>query len=524
LKRTLYTPAVMIVILASLLLLGSCSPERPEGQSGEAKQAGAVHEGQAGGPQQESGGNPEDASPPESLVPIVHLTSNRESVSDDELSQNRELAVPQESRETAQELLGSSGFEGFDSAGAVVDYVSRNPQAMGLVPWDEVGPRVRALGVDGESLLVPGAAPEDYALDPGSTPGPDPDELRRVVVGGDIVLDRGQNYMVIQQGMGLDFPLDGGYAAVTSRVPEPSDYSETGIIHEFTAERTGGSGAMRKYLTSADLALANFENPVIRAAVWHPDATTFTGDLRLLPILNQAGIDGVTLGNNHILDAGVPGVRETIVHLEEAGIAHAGAGMDLAEAREPMIFDLGQTKIGVLSYQGVPSYDWAWATETSAGTAPIEKEVMKEDVERLRDEVDLVVVMPHWGIEYLATPEPWQVNWAHAAVDAGADLVIGGHAHWPKGIEVYEGDPIFYGVGNFLFDQSWSEETSTGIFAEITLYEDRVIQIRPVPFILLDYSQPNFLTPQGGANRALRKVYSASLGPEFEAYGERGSR
>src|SRR5215208_3454418 len=70
LKRTLYRPAAMIVILASLLLLlGSCSPERPEGQSG------AVHEGQAGGPQQESGGSPEDASPPESLVPIVHLTS-----------------------------------------------------------------------------------------------------------------------------------------------------------------------------------------------------------------------------------------------------------------------------------------------------------------------------------------------------------------------------------------------------------------------------------------------------------------
>src|SRR5919112_6111922 len=105
LKRTLYAPAAMIVILASLLLLlGSCSPERPEGQSGEDKQAGAAREDQAGGPQQESG-NPKDASPPESLVPIVHLTSNRESVSKDELSQNRELAVPQGSRETAQELL-----------------------------------------------------------------------------------------------------------------------------------------------------------------------------------------------------------------------------------------------------------------------------------------------------------------------------------------------------------------------------------------------------------------------------------
>jgi poly-gamma-glutamate capsule biosynthesis protein CapA/YwtB (metallophosphatase superfamily) len=180
-----------------------------------------------------------------------------------------------------------------------------------------------------------------------------------------------------------------------------------------------------------------------------------------------------------------------------------------------MIFELGGTRVGVLSYQGVPSYDWAWATESAPGTAPLETNIMREDIERLRPEVDLIVVSPHWGKEYIATPEPWQVEFAHAAVDAGADIFVGGHAHWPKGIEVYEGKPIFYGVGNFLFDQSWSEETSTGIFAEITLYGDRVIQIQPVPFIILDYAQPNFLLPKEGGNRALRKVFSASLGPEF---------
>ena len=123
----------------------------------------------------------------------------------------------------------------------------------------------------------------------------------------DIVLDRGQYYMVIQRGMGIDFPLDGGYAAVTSRVPEQSIYSETGIIHQFTAQRTGRAGAVREYLSGADLTLANFENPVIRDAVYHPDATIFTGDLRLMPVLDQAGMDGVTLGNNHILDAGTTG-------------------------------------------------------------------------------------------------------------------------------------------------------------------------------------------------------------------------
>jgi poly-gamma-glutamate capsule biosynthesis protein CapA/YwtB (metallophosphatase superfamily) len=180
-----------------------------------------------------------------------------------------------------------------------------------------------------------------------------------------------------------------------------------------------------------------------------------------------------------------------------------------------MIFELGETKVGVLSYQGVPSYDWAWATETAPGTAPLLADVMKEDIERLRSEVDLVVVSPHWGKEYVATPEPWQVDFAHAAVDAGADIFVGGHAHWPKGIEVYRGKPIFYGVGNFLLDQSWSEETSTGIFAEITLYGDQAMQFRPVPFIMLDYAQPNFLEPKGGGDRALRKIFSASLGPEF---------
>jgi poly-gamma-glutamate synthesis protein (capsule biosynthesis protein) len=209
---------------------------------------------------------------------------------------------------------------------------------------------------------------------------------------------------------------------------------------------------------------------------------------------------------------------ETLGHLEDAGIAYAGAGGNLEAAREPMIFEIGETRVGVLSYQGVPSYDWAWATETAPGTAPLVGEVMQEDIRRLRPRVDLVIVMPHWGKEYLATPEPGQVDLAHAAVEAGADLIVGGHAHWPKGMEMYEGKPIFYGVGNFLLDQSWSEETSTGIFAEITLYGDRLVQVRPVPFVMLDYAQPNFLVPEAGGERALRGIFSASLGPEFEAY------
>ena len=394
--------AAIALLLCLSPLLFACSSERPEGQSGGGNASGDTPGKQSDGAKDEGAQEPsrdaEQPEPPAALVPISHISSTLEDVSTKDLSQARQLAVARGSREEAGGLLDRTEFQSFDSVEAVIDHVSKTPGALGLVPWDEVGPRVKALSVDGESLFDPDSGgAEDYPLKPEGATVPDPGKLRRMVVGGDIVLDRGQYYMVIRRGMGIDFPLDGGYAAVTSRVPEQSAYSETGIIHQFTAERTGGAGAVRKYLSGADLTLANFENPVIRDSVYHPDATTFTGDLRLMPVLDQAGIDGVTLGNNHILDAGTTGLDETMGHLDDAGIAHAGAGMDLAQARKPMVFDVGDTKIGVLSYMGVPNYDWAWATKSAPARRRSLQNLMEEDIERLRPKVDLVVVMSALG-------------------------------------------------------------------------------------------------------------------------------
>lgn len=507
-KRVLHTPATIAVAATLALLLGSCS--------GEHEDRSAEEVASEDDSQEAVGSSGLRAS---SLVPIAHLTSAREDVSVQELSQNGELAVPQGSQELAGELLGRSDFGGFGSDEEVVDYVSRTPEAVGLVPWDEIDPRVKALAVNGELLLHPGTEePESYPLSSESSESPDPQNLRRVVVGGDIVLDRGQPFAVFEEGRGIDFPLAGGYATITSRTLVPNPYSESNLVYQFTAERQGEDGDVREYLSSADLTLANLENPVLENAVYHPEDPTFNGDLRLLPILKGAGIDGVALANNHILDAGAEGLEETLRHLQDAGISHAGAGADLVSSREPMVFDLGGLTVGVLSYQGVPSYEWAWATEDLPGTAPLLAEVMREDVERLQYEVDFVVVMPHWGVEYVAEPEPEQVELAHALVGAGADLVVGNHAHWPKGLEVYERKPIFYGTGNFLFDQSWSEDTSTGIFADVILYKDHAVQARPVPFVILDRSQPNFLVRDALGERAFETIFSASLGPEFEAY------
>jgi poly-gamma-glutamate capsule biosynthesis protein CapA/YwtB (metallophosphatase superfamily) len=524
--RALYTLAAVAVTFVLALLLFSCSGGQSERETGA---EGAVQErtgesqasdaGDTQAPSTDDSSNPRAA-----LVPVAHLTSAREDLSIDELSEASELAVPRELHESAGRSLGRSDFEDFGSTDEVLDRVSRDPEAIGLVPWDEVDPRVKALAVDGTSLLDPDTAdPKSYPLRSDDTTIPDPGDLRRIVAAGDIVLDRGQPFAVFEEGRGINFPLDGGFAAITGRELVPNPYSESELVYQFDAERVGEGGAVREYLRGADLTLANLENPVLENAVYHPEDPTFNGDLRLLPILTQGGIDGVTLANNHILDAGVPGLEETLGHLDEAGISYAGAGANLDATREPMIFDLGGIEVGVLSYQNVPSYEWAWATEDIPGTAPLQEDAVREDIERLRPEVDLLVVMPHWGIEYTAPPEPEQVELAHAMVDAGADLIVGNHAHWAKGIEIYDGKPVFYGTGNFLFDQSWSEETSTGIFVDVVLYENRVVQARPVPFIILDRSQPNFLVRDALGEKALNTIFSTSLGPELEAYEDQQS-
>ena len=144
---------------------------------------------------------------------------------------------------------------------------------------------------------------------------------------------------------------------------------------------------------------------------------------------------------------------------------------------------------------------------------------MREDIERLKSEVDLVPRNATLGAGSTSrSPNHTRWRWRARPWMRGPTSLWGDTPTGPRESRVHKEKPVFYGVGNFLLDQSWSEATSTGIFAEITLYGDRPIQAEPVPFVMLDYAQPNFLLPEAGGNRVLRKIYSASLGPEFEEY------
>ena len=113
-----------------------------------------------------------------------------------------------------------------------------------------------------------------------------------------------------------------------------------------------------------------------------------------------------------------------------------------------------------------------------------------EDVAALREQVDVIVVLPQWGVEYTNNPTQTQRSRAGVAVKAGADLVIGNHPHWVQSVEVYEGGYITYAHGNYIFDQDWSYETTVGVIGKYTFYDDQLIGVEFIPTRIENSAQP----------------------------------
>jgi len=167
--------------------------------------------------------------------------------------------------------------------------------------------------------------------------------------------------------------------------------------------------------------------------------------------------------------------------------------------------------VAILAYDAIAaSYH---ATADRIGSAPLSAKLVRADIKAARAAgADLVIVFPHWGTEYKSKPFTAQQDLARMIVDAGADMVIGNHAHWAAAMEVYKGKPIWYALGNFIFDQTWSEPTMEGITLELTFSGADLVQARMRPHLILDRAQPNFLDPAGAGKVVLGQVFSASKG------------
>jgi poly-gamma-glutamate synthesis protein (capsule biosynthesis protein) len=212
-------------------------------------------------------------------------------------------------------------------------------------------------------------------------------------------------------------------------------------------------GNLEGTLTAND-SIAQQDNSILR----------FTFDPHFAQLLADIGFSAVSLANNHALDFGEFGYEDTLHNLEAAQVAAFGAPYnDSHLALQLMIKDKKLCMVG---------YHSLFNPNT---TAVIEK------IQTIRSACDYVVVMAHWGVEYEHEPVAQQQDAAHAFIDAGADVVIGGHPHVVEPLEIYNGHAIFYSLGNFLFDQGWRPEVKRGLAVEVSFeYNKTRFTLTPV--------------------------------------------
>jgi len=232
----------------------------------------------------------------------------------------------------------------------------------------------------------------------------------------------------------------------------------------------------RPQLNDCDILVGHVEVPhTSRGQPAHFDVPAPASNPANLGALKRAGFHIATLAGNHIADAGPQGVEDTVAELRCLGIFTTGAGRNLAEARRPAVIERGGLRFGILSYNCVGPRE-SWAGDAHAGCAfvqvlthyeldhaspggppsvytfaePRSLDAMIADIATLRPTVDVLAVALHKGVGHTpATVGMYERQIARSAIDAGADVVVGHHAHILQGMEIYHNRPIFHGLGNF---------------------------------------------------------------------------
>ena len=247
-------------------------------------------------------------------------------------------------------------------------------------------------------------------------------------------------------------------------------YRRTGIQAAATEE-------LLTFLQEGDLFILNQEFPFgTTGEAMEEKEYTFRVPPDLVSVPVDLGVDLVTLANNHILDFGRGPLTETLKALEGAGIAHVGAGEDLDAAKALKTFEIQGKTLGFLGASRViPEGSWNASRYNSGVFTTYDATQLVEEIRKAKESCDFVVVLVHWGIERNTFPEDYQKTLACQYIDAGADVVIGSHPHVLQGIENYQGRPMFYSLGNFIFSNGPYE--SIVVELELTGDETRVCVI-----------------------------------------------
>lgn len=221
------------------------------------------------------------------------------------------------------------------------------------------------------------------------------------------------------------------------------------------------------YLKDSDITFANLEGSVAYGGHNVGSIYSFHMDPKSLQALKQAGINIVSFANNHVGDWSRVAFDESLEHLKDNQILYAGAGVDYKQVTTPAIIEVRGKKIGFLASTDVGP-NWLAAKIDSPGILLASDPNLSKIITEAKKQVDYLIVSFHFGNEYSPTNSR-QVKLAHLAIDNGADIVVGAHPHVMQRIEWYKNKPIFYSLGNFIFDQYFSPHTLEGMIAFVSI-------------------------------------------------------
>ena len=360
-----------------------------------------------------------------------------------------------------------------------------------VMDWSEIAPNMRSLLVDGHHPSDPNyPLRDDWSLH--SSPGFEAaaeelspwlmqeltfDTVIHLTAVGDVMLDRALGEAVLAGDVGYPFAQIEGV------------------------------------LSTADITIGNLESALGDLGTPENKGYTFRAPKETVETLSLAGFDLLSLANNHAMDFGVEGLMQAIQLLEARGINIIGAGAADAAAHRPVIFEINGVKLAFLAYVDVPveyrGFDArAWiAGENRPGVAWAETKRIHTDVTDALSQADIVVVILHSGYENVIQPSPPQVAAAHAAIEAGAKLVIGHHAHILQPIEIFSDGVIAYGLGNFAFEDAGPPETG---LLNVWIDARGVRELQLVP-LLLDIDGRPFPASDAISIAILEDFYNMSM-------------
>ena len=301
-----------------------------------------------------------------------------------------------------------------------------------------------------------------------------------------VILAKNQNVMrFFRQEAAIsiagDILLDRGVASAIEKNGMPYPYE--GVVRLFSQD---------------DMTIANLECPLTLAGggAMKEKRFVFKADPAHAAAMKSAGLDVLMLANNHTMDYLSEGLADTMETLGNSGLLYAGAGLNKGEI-QPCFVRINGVRIGVLSYSSLPPegfmYDGGSATIAYAREGFLDN--MRSEIARAADLCDFLIAYFHWGIEYRHEVSDAQIEIAHAAVDSGASAVVGTHPHVLQGRETYKGSPIYYSVGNFIFDKQIPEGTDEALILQFTINRNGIVAINEIP-VVIKACQPNIADGQ----------------------------